>query len=203
MEIAMINCIELTGKFGKGKVVIVDDDTYKKYGHLRWHVSNWGYPMRRMRADGERNHTVLLHRLVMNAENGQIVDHLNGNKLDARRSNLRFCTVSENNRNRKGVKGVGFDKSRNKWIVQYHKRFYGRYNTLEKAQAAFRRAKSGVEYPKTRRKQYMLPDNIYKQYGKYCVTMMVDGKRRRKAAISTLKEAVSLKDEWLTERNTL
>lgn len=44
-----------------------------------------------------------LHRVLMDAKTGQIIDHRNGDKLDNRRCNLRFATAIENRRNRKGV----------------------------------------------------------------------------------------------------
>lgn len=54
-----------------------------------------------------------LARAIMNAPDGMVVDHINGNPLDNRRANLRICTVKENNWNRRrriggssGFKGV-------------------------------------------------------------------------------------------------
>lgn len=61
---------------------------------------------------------VRFHRLVMHAKPGQFVDHINKNKADNRKENLRCCQRSENDRNRSlyscntsGVAGVYFDKN--------------------------------------------------------------------------------------------
>ena len=53
--------IILSGKKANGKSAKVDDDDYKKYNHLRWHLSDTGYAVRRN--NGE---TIRLHRLIMN-----------------------------------------------------------------------------------------------------------------------------------------
>ena len=181
--------IILSGKRGKGKSVIVDDDDYEKYNHLRWHLSDTGYAVRRV--NGE---TTRLHRLIMNCPEGLVIDHLNGDRLDCRKSNMRICTQSDNIKNRHGAKGYCYDKSKKKWMVRYKKKFWGRYNTEEEAKKAYQLAKSGQEYQKTRRKYYMLPKHITKQFGKYRVGVQVNGKRYRKVTFDTLEEAISWRD---------
>lgn len=182
--------IKLSGKRAKGKSVIVDDDDYIKYNHLRWHLSDTGYAVRRV--NGE---TYRLHRLIVKCPEGMVVDHLNGNKLDCRRANLRICTQAENSRNVHGVRGYTYDKSKRGWLVRYRGKFYGRYKTEDEAKIAYRLARSGKEYKKTRRKYYMLPKHISKQFGKYVVSIQVRGKRYRKVSIPTLGEALSWRDK--------
>lgn len=189
--------IYLSGIRGKGTKTAVDESTLREYGHLTWHLSDTGYAVRRNKAEGG---TVRLHRLVVNAPEDKVVDHLNGNRLDNRKINLRVCTQKDNANNRKGIKGYCYDKSRQKWVVHYKSKYYGRYNTQEEAIKAYQLAKSGVEYKKTRRKQYMLPKHISKQYGKYVVSVQIDGKRYRKTYIPTLEQAISIRDKYLENR---
>ena len=75
----------------------------------------------------------------------KIIDHINGNKLDNRKANLRICTYSENTINVKRnlqnkFRGVSFDKLREKWKARISvngKRIQlGRFDT--KIQAAIR-----------------------------------------------------------------
>lgn len=69
---------------------------------------------------------IYFHRTIMNAPKGSEIDHINGNKLDNRLSNLRFCSRSENLRNRRSYsksskyKGIVLSKnSVDKWSVKF------------------------------------------------------------------------------------
>lgn len=183
--------INLSGKRGKGHRTLVDDSTFKKYGHLTWHLSDTGYAVRRTREG-----TVRLHRLVANTPEGLFTDHKNHNKLDNRTSNLRVVTQAENMANYRGAKGYCWDKSKNKWIVRYKQQFHGRYKTEDEAKKAYQLACSGVPYAKSRRKLWHLPTGISKQYGKYRVRPQVNGKRHWLGQFATLEEAQSKLNEW-------
>ena len=68
-----------------------------------------------------------LHRLIMQPNLGCVVDHISGNRLDNRRENLRVCRQAINcqnpnnvlrSDNKTGMRGVWFDRGRNKWAAQ-------------------------------------------------------------------------------------
>lgn len=73
---------------------------------------------------------IYLHRILLNAEDGQQIDHINGDSLDNTRNNLRFATIAKNNMNRRstaksGYKGVGFNSiSYNSSIMFNQKSIY-------------------------------------------------------------------------------
>ena len=106
----------------RGYVALVDDEDYDAVSDLNWYAKKCGNqiyavhspwnPKRRM------NDTVLLHRFVTGFA-FPLVDHVNGNGLDNRRSNLRPATDEQNGQNQKigarntsGYRGVDFVKSR-------------------------------------------------------------------------------------------
>lgn len=109
----------------------------------RWYVDKDGYLASSYIYNGCRCFA-MFHRIVMNAKPGQIVDHINRNRADNRKNNLRCCSRFENNLNRgrrstnkSGTIGVYYDDKRNKWIanITYNKRriFIGRFSTKEAA----------------------------------------------------------------------
>jgi HNH endonuclease len=77
----------------KGKSTLVDDDTFEYLNKWKWHYNS------RYAERTEDNKHVRMHRLLIGAETGEIVDHINGDPLDNRRSNLRLVTVSQNSMN--------------------------------------------------------------------------------------------------------
>lgn len=112
-------------------------------GRDSWYCDKDGYLVSSYFYNGIRRF-VRFHRLVMHAKPGQCVDHINKNKADNRKKNLRCCERSENDRNRSlyscntsGVAGVYFDKERKKWVASTtynHKKVYlGRYAVKEEA----------------------------------------------------------------------
>lgn len=126
--------IQLNGKYGKGLEVLLDDEDYEKFKNKKWHLLVGRYA-----ANGHN----YLHRLIMNAPKGKVVDHLNHNTLDCRKNNLRIVTQAENCKNIKSP-GYYYEKWCNKWHVEYHKVNFGRYKTEEQAKRAIRLARSGL-----------------------------------------------------------
>lgn len=93
------------------------------------------------------NCTTLMHRLVLGAVSGTIVDHRDGNGLNNTRKNLRFVTPLQNTLNRhfhdgsSRFRGVAYHKGTKKWetrISHYGKQYYlGLYTTEEDAARAY------------------------------------------------------------------
>lgn len=138
----------------QGKVAIIDDCDFERVNQFKWSYSlvqsGIEYALRNAEVNGKRT-SILLHRFILgNIPEGMVVDHKNGNGLDNRRENLRICTRSQNNINKrkKGTtskyKGVYFEKARNKFrshiVVESKIIFLGRYETELEAALAYDKA---------------------------------------------------------------
>lgn len=88
----------------QGAVALIDDEDFPLIQNHTW----WAY-RRRLSSHADyafttiKKRTVFMHRRIMSAARGQVVDHANGDGLDNRRANLRLCTVSQNGANRHAV----------------------------------------------------------------------------------------------------
>ncbi len=99
----------------------------------------------RVEADGEKQRTILMHRVIAETPDGMETDHHDGNGLDNRRDNLRNATIAQNRQNAAisadnttGFKGVCWDKRTGKWKAQIAangRRSERRFITIEAAAA--------------------------------------------------------------------
>jgi HNH endonuclease/AP2 domain len=112
--------IELT----RGRATIVDDEDFEYLAQWRWHYTTVGYAMRSGKKGG-KSFKVSMSRQIMAAPKDLEVDHINGDKLDNRRENLRLCLPEENIRSRgpnknntSGYRGVTYSKKERKWLAQ-------------------------------------------------------------------------------------
>lgn len=80
----------------KGKVAIVDDDDYEELVKNKWHLTAQGYAARRATFSYYNSKIVSMHRTILNYDGNLFVDHINGDKLDNRKENLRLATVAQN-----------------------------------------------------------------------------------------------------------
>lgn len=129
----------------RGKVAIVDDQDVKAVAAHNWNAYPSGQTWYAQRSywTGERVATEGMGRFLTSPPKGLVVDHINGNGLDNRRSNLRHCTRQQNRYNtptrresRSGYTGV--KKRANGRFTTYLKgKSYGTYDTPEEAARAY------------------------------------------------------------------
>lgn len=78
----------------RGKVALVDDDDYEWLNQWKWCYLAKGYAIR-AEGNGAQRRYIYMHRLILNPSPGLTVDHINRNRLDNRRENLRVATYSQ------------------------------------------------------------------------------------------------------------
>lgn len=130
-------------KLTQNKFAIVDDEDFDFINQWKWFLNDNGYAVRSV----WKGKKIRMHRLINQTLEGMDTDHINRNRLDNRKSNLRTLTRSQNNlntglwnHNTSGVKGVTWDKSRNKWAAQIQVKgknvHLGRYEKFNSAKLA-------------------------------------------------------------------
>lgn len=195
---------------------IVDEDDYGELNKRKWHLHH-GY------AACQDMET--MHRKLTNAKKGDIVDHINHNKLDNRKCNLRIVTRSQNNQNRRKKEGttsqyvgVFYDRNRKIFSAYSMSTNLGSYTNEEDAGRAHdifafhalgKGAKTNglISYeeamkisPPVKEKVIRdLPDNIYFENGKYYAQINYDGKRYKKFGFKTVEEAQQQLTQFVQE----
>lgn len=134
----------------QGQSAVVDNSDLAIVGHHRWYAhrrKNTFYPTAEI-----NKKTVYMHHLIA----GKWHDHIDGNGLNNRRSNLRPATVAQNSRNtvrvrspsNSGYRGVSASRTAGKWIaavrVMYKSIYLGTFDDLELA--AFVASEARIKY---------------------------------------------------------
>ena len=111
----------------KGKVAIVDSNDYEYLSQWKWCCSEDGYAVRSEKSNERKNNIrkqIKMHRVIMNPISKINIDHIDGDKLNNCKHNLRIATTSQNGMNRKKsanctskFKGVYWNKTEKKWKV--------------------------------------------------------------------------------------
>lgn len=109
-----------------GAVALIDDADAALLADACWwedRRTNTSYVRGQRRGEAAK---LRLHRVIVGAAAGDIVDHINGDGLDNRRANLRICTPSQNSCNRARTKGreapigVWYDRRRQNWRAEIY-----------------------------------------------------------------------------------
>lgn len=136
--------------FLDGEEVLISRKDIKKVNNLKWRqhkVKTFTYFV-----SHNKGVRTWLHRFILGCPKGKFVDHRSGDTLDNRRSNLRICTHTENNRNRKisknnfsGYKGISIsNRKAGTWrariMVDWKRMCLGSFKNKEEAAKAYNRA---------------------------------------------------------------
>ena len=141
----------------KGKIALVDDEDYEEVSAYNWYAhycpfggGTW-YAYYGGTSHGERIR-LKMHRMIMNAPDDTLIDHVDHDGLNNQKSNLRLCSKTENGQNRKGPTITNPTGYRGVSVRQHTKRFMARicvngksiylgyYNTPSEAHSAFEEA---------------------------------------------------------------
>lgn len=119
-------------KLLNAKYALVDDSDFDELNKFEWHTDAKGYAVRSNGLSKGKQRQVRMHREIMNTPKGMDTDHIDHDKLNNQRDNLRVCTNSQNQMNRvkpahgvtskfKGVSVWISDSFKNRYIYKYYK----------------------------------------------------------------------------------
>lgn len=117
--------LPIGGKRGEGKFMLIDDENYDQFKDHVWSLDSNGYAHRCYKLKSGVVH-IWPHKMILgNRPKNKIIDHINRNKLDNRKENLRFCTYTQNRYNstkrkdnNSGTTGIYWNKVDLSWYTK-------------------------------------------------------------------------------------
>lgn len=206
---------------------LVSDEDYEHLIQFKWHKNKYGYI-----ASMINNNSYILHRYIMieilgnkNLTRQNFIDHINNNRVDNTRGNLRIVSATDNNRN-KVKKENGSSKYYGVWLSYKKWRVKINYNELYlfasydiEEHAAYQwdlwidrfnitcsnknniiKPTNFIEYIKPIKKNN-LPKNIFKTGKKYIFIININNIRYISTVFNTIDKAVKYRDEYLQKQN--
>lgn len=156
----------------QGKFTLIDESDMGVLGARKWHaIKN----KNRFYAVSSKPKFTQLHRAILDAKRGELVNHINGDGLDNRRSNIRVCTAGGNAHNQKlhsnntsGFKGVQFSKSKQRWFSIIAQKICGYFRNPVDAALAYDRAAIEMfgDFAMTNKMLGLLPAHVAKENSK-------------------------------------
>jgi len=134
-------------KLGITHFAIVDDDDFERISKYTWRLDGEGYAMSQERINGIKK-VIMMHRVINKTLQGFYTDHINHDRLDNRKSNLRTVTSSMNQQNsvqslKHGLHGIYVDKRDGLWRARLKvngiTRKLGSFKTKEEAHAEYKK----------------------------------------------------------------
>lgn len=130
----------------KGMFALVDNSDYLILRKWKWCIHSGGYAVRK-----HKKSFILMHSSIVDPPKGKEVDHVDGNKLNNQRRNLRCVTSSQNkmnlpkrNKTSSKYKGVCWHKGGGKWMayigINKKLKYLGLYNKEKDAAIAYNNA---------------------------------------------------------------
>ena len=121
-------------------VLIDEEDKVRLEAYGKWKIDRKGYCVKTTRIN-KKYHTIRMHRIIIDCPDNMQVDHINGNRLDNRKCNLRIVTALQNAQNKTKSKGYYYCEDTNKYrvrITHFGKQIeVGRFNTEAEAASAY------------------------------------------------------------------
>jgi hypothetical protein len=126
-------------RLSKEETVLLDNEDFLRISKYTWELV-CGYASRMQKLSSGKWKRIILHREVINAPNGKEVDHIDRNKLNNQKSNLRLANRFINNRNfplrcdnKSGYAGVCWNNERKGWTVYVGRKRIGIYKDKNEA----------------------------------------------------------------------